>query len=246
MQRRWQDGCRIWPLLARGFGHTLYVVPGGVCTTACWTCQALIHVRDKLHSAYAPHVPKEQTLAAQEASARIVRRGPCRPPGRHPSGRSQPAWTADRASGPGPSTRCRESRAGCPPPPTGSTRAPAGRCAASPGCHHPARAGALLPFGFTTDRDHGRTDVRAPDRRVHRVAWTAPGLRDFGAAGFPRGIGSSGSRDSRVGVGSSGSRDSRVCKKADRVTVLEQDANNLPGGIRVRQEIRARSRSHRR
>jgi len=52
LQRRWQDGCRIWPLLPRGFGHTLYVVPGAVCTTARWTCQALIPVRVKLPSAY--------------------------------------------------------------------------------------------------------------------------------------------------------------------------------------------------
>src|SRR5207237_1328078 len=47
----------IWPLLARGFGYTLYVVPGAVCTTAHWTCQALFHVRAKLHCAYAGYVP---------------------------------------------------------------------------------------------------------------------------------------------------------------------------------------------
>src|SRR3989454_558532 len=47
----------IWPLLARGFGYTLYVVPGDVCTTARWTCQALFHVRAKLHCAYAAYVP---------------------------------------------------------------------------------------------------------------------------------------------------------------------------------------------
>src|SRR3984893_7667036 len=111
LQRRWQDGCRIWPLLARGFGHTLYVVPGAVCTTACWTCQALIHVRAKLHSAYAPHVPKEQTLATQEAPARIIRRWARRPSGRDATrargaARSVRPFGPGAQAGPGPTRGC--------------------------------------------------------------------------------------------------------------------------------------------
>src|SRR5207302_5727148 len=167
-----------WPLLARGFGHTLYVVPGAVCTTARWTCQALIHVRDKLHSAYAPNVPKEQTLATQEAPARIVRRWACRPPrwdaarGRAPArrgGRGGPA-------GAGPTYGCRQAGAGCPATSAGSPRSAAGRPTPNPGRRHPDGPGALLPFGPAADRDHGRFDVRAADRRLDRAARFAPGV----------------------------------------------------------------------
>ena len=96
MQRRWQDGCRIWPLLARGFGHTLYLVPGAVCTTACWTCQALIHVRAKLHCAYAGMSRKNrrsQLRKPQRGSSGGGRAA--RPAGMPPAPASQP-----EASGP--------------------------------------------------------------------------------------------------------------------------------------------------
>jgi hypothetical protein len=173
LQRRWQDGCRIWPLLARGFGYTLDVVPGAVCTTARWTCQALIHVRAKLHCAYARHGSKEQTLAAPKASARIVRRRACRPPGwRARGGRiaAQPA----RSARPGPPAAC-PNKSGAAAS-AGSARPAASGSAAAPGRRHPAGAGAILPFGSPADRDHGRVHVRGPDRRVHHPAWFAPGV----------------------------------------------------------------------
>ena len=175
MQRRWQDGCRIWPLLARGFGYTLYVVPGAFCTTARWTCQALFHVRAKLHWAHALHVPKEQTLAAPQAPARTIRRGTCRPARRVAAGRSHAAEPA-RTAGPGASCGCRQSGASYPPSPTGSSRPAAGRPATGAGCRHPDGPGPLLPLGPAADRDHGRLDVRAPDRRLDRPAQFAPGV----------------------------------------------------------------------
>jgi len=187
LQRRWQDGCRIWPLLARGFGHTLYVVPGGFCTTARWTCQALIHVRAKLHSAYAPHVPKEQTLAAQEAPARIIRWCACRPPSWHATRRRAAARTVSPTSptGPGPAQGCRRPRAHCAAAPSWPTRPATGWSAPSARCDHPHGAGALFPFGPPADRDHGRLHVRAPDRRLDRPARFAPGVTFVSGAGFP-------------------------------------------------------------
>ena len=186
MQRRWQDGCRIWPLLARGFGHTLDVVPVRVCTTAGWTCQALFHVRGKLHSAHAPHVPKEQTLAAQEAPARIIRRWACRAAGRYSSGcfAAQPACTA-RAAVPGPASGRHQPGAGYPATPAGSARPAAGGAAPTAGCRHSAGAGALFPFGPAADRDHGRAHVRPPDRGIHRPARFAPGVTFFREARKP-------------------------------------------------------------
>ena len=190
MQRRWQDGCRIWPLLARGFGHTLYVVPGAVCTTACWTCQALIHVRDKLHSAYASNVPKEQTLATQEAPARIIRRWACRPPGWDAAaGRvaARRVWTVGPAGAArsGPTHGCGQAGAHCAATPEGSPRPAAGRSAPNPGCRHPDGPGALLPFGLAPDRDHGRLDVRPADRWLDRTARFAPGVTFLRAARKP-------------------------------------------------------------
>ncbi len=186
MQRRWQDGCRIWPLLARGFGHTLYVVPGGVCTTACWTCQALIHVRDKLHSAYAPHVPKEQTLAAEEAPTRIIRWWACRPPGGDAACCRAAARPAAGTAGPGPTYSGRRPGAHYAATPAGSPRPATGRSAAGAGCHHPDGAGSLFPFGPAADRHHGRLHVRDPDRRLDRAAQFAPGVTSSGSRGFPR------------------------------------------------------------
>ncbi len=185
MQRRWQDGCRIWPLLARGFGHTLYVVPGGVCTTARWTCQALIHVRDKLHSASAPYVPKEQTLAAQEAPARIIRWWARRPP-RGDAARGRVAARRDaRAAGSGPTHRRGKPGARCTATAAGSPRPAAGGSASGAGCHYPDGASALFPFGPAPDRHHGRTHVRAPDRGLDRPARFAPGVTFVRVAGFP-------------------------------------------------------------
>jgi hypothetical protein len=181
LQRRWQDGCRIWPLLARGFGHTLDVVPVRGCTTACWTCQALIHIRAKLHSAYARHGPKEPTIAAQKASARTTRRWACRAPRWHPPGFPRPA----RASGPGLAAGRREPAGGYTATSAGPAGPAAGWSAAAAGCRHPAGARALLPFGFAADRDHRRDHVRDPDRGVHRAARFAPGVTFFGAARKP-------------------------------------------------------------
>jgi hypothetical protein len=184
LQRRWQDGCRIWPLLARGFGYTLDVVPGAVCTTARWMCQALFHVRAKLHWAYARHVPKEQTLAAQEASTRIIRWWARRPAGGDAPGRSRaarPVSAADAAS-PGSTHSVRQPNARYAATPAGSSRAAAGRSAAGAGRHHSDGAGALFPFGPAADRDHGRLDVRAPDRRLDRAAQFAPGVTFLRAA----------------------------------------------------------------
>src|SRR6202022_5045482 len=135
----------IWPLLARGFGYILYVVPGAVCTTARWTCQALFHVRAKPHWAYAPHVPKEQTLAAQEAPTRIIRWWARRPPGGDAPGRSRaarPVSAAD-ATSPGSTHTVRQPNARYAATPAGSSRAAAGRSAAGAGPHHPHGAGPL-------------------------------------------------------------------------------------------------------
>jgi len=175
LQRRWQDGCRIWPLLARGFGYTLYVVPGAVCTTARWTCQGLIHVRDKLLSAYQPHVSKKQALASPEASTWIIRRWAGGPPGRYPAG-SGFAPACRRPGGPGPSAGDGRWAPRRPATPAGSAQPAAGGSATVAGCHHPARARALFPCGLAPDRDHGRADVRALDRRIHRPARFAPGM----------------------------------------------------------------------
>jgi hypothetical protein len=190
LQRRWQDGCRIWPLLARGFGHTLYVVPGPVCTTARWTCQALFHVRAKLHSAYAPHVPKEQTLATQKAPARIIGRWARRPPGRHPTrarvdARSVGTVRPGGQAGPGPTHVCAQASATCAAPPARSPRPAAGRPPPNRGCRHSDGARAVLPFGLAADRDHGRFDVRAADRRLDRAAQFAPGVTFLRAARKP-------------------------------------------------------------
>jgi hypothetical protein len=185
LQRRWQDGCRIWPLLARGFGHTLYVVPGAVCTTARWTCQALIHVRAKLHSAYAPHVPKEQTLATQEAPARISRRWASRSPGWHPTrarvaARSVGTVRPGGQAGPGPT--CGQAGATCAAAPARAPRPAAGRPPPNRGCRDSDGPRAVLPFGPAPDRDHGRFDVRPTDRWLDRAAQFAPGVTFLRAA----------------------------------------------------------------
>src|SRR5207244_10549025 len=147
-----------------------------------------------------------QTLAAQEAPARIVRCGPCRPAGRDAAGcrlATQPARTAR------PGFTRRRCRPGTPSQATTPYARPAaGRSAARGGRRHPLGTGALFPLRPAADRDHGRLDVRVADRRLDRPAKSAPGLTVGRVTGFPR-----------------------VCKKGDRVTVLAQDANNLPGEI---------------
>jgi hypothetical protein len=184
LQRRWQDGCRIWPLLARGFGYTLDVVPGAVCTTACWTCQALIHVRDKLLSAYERHGQKKQeTIAAQEAPAWIVGRWACRTPRRSPSAATF-AGGPGRPAGPGHPAGGRPA----PPGPAAAARCPGssvGGSIAVAGCRHPARARALFPLRLAANRHHRRVHVCAADRRVDRAARPAPGVTFSGRARKP-------------------------------------------------------------
>src|SRR5919201_3123242 len=51
---------------------TLYLVPGAVCTTAHWTCQALIHQRVKLASARSSW--HERTSDSRSASRSADRR----------------------------------------------------------------------------------------------------------------------------------------------------------------------------
>ena len=47
---------------------------------------------------------------------------------------------------------------------------------ANSGCGDPARSGAVLPVRSPADRDHSRSDVRAPDRGVDRPSGFAPGV----------------------------------------------------------------------
>jgi hypothetical protein len=180
LQRRWQDGCRIWPLLARGFGHTLDVVPVRGCTTACWTCQALIHVRVKLLRR-TRNGPKEQALAAQETSTWPIRRWTCRPAGWHSADGPFAARTAAAGA---PAARCQPGTA-VPAPAAGSTWPAARGTAAAAGCRDPARAGSVFPFRPAQDPQYCGLDVPAPDRRCDRPARFAPGVTFFGEARKP-------------------------------------------------------------
>lgn len=96
MQRRWQDGCRIWPLLARGLG-TLYLVPGAGCTTAYWTCQALIHQHVKLPKTTMARKNKRQQLRKPQRGSAGARAA--RPAGMPPVAPTSTGQTTPAASG---------------------------------------------------------------------------------------------------------------------------------------------------
>ncbi len=174
MQRRWQDGCRIWPLLARGFGHTLYVVPGAVCTTAHWMCQALIHVRVKLAIRVGRHGSKEQTLATPKAPARWLGGRARRPAGRNSTADAAGTGSAGIVRAGGAPTQRPVARSTTPAP--GCPRPSGDRSPANSGRGHPARSGAVLPVGPPPDRDHRRPDVRAADPGVNCASRPSPGV----------------------------------------------------------------------
>jgi hypothetical protein len=172
LQRRWQDGCRNLALVGSRLGVRYMLYPGGFLTQRVGCVKRLSTFALNSLPRSPDHGEEEQATPAKKAAA-----------GQTPLRRSQPfrnaAHQSDGRSG------CRRyasafafafAFAGRAPDRTITTASAGSKCEdvagrpSAPGCLDPTGARPLLSLRPAADRDHGRPDVRAADRRIDRAA----------------------------------------------------------------------------
>jgi hypothetical protein len=171
LQRRWQDGCRNLALVGSRLGVRYMLYPGGFLTQRVGCVKRLSTFALNSLPRSQGHGEEEQAIPAKEAAAG-------RPPLRPHLFRN----AAHQSNGRSACRRCAFAFAcacACAcgaPDPTIPTASAGSRCEdvagrpPAPGRLDPTGARSLLSRRPAADRNHGRPDVRAADRRIDRAA----------------------------------------------------------------------------